>query len=127
MRWRWKPICARRWTAARSRFSTSRSCGLPTAPWRASRRLLRWRHPAKGLIAPADFIAHSEETGLIVALGRFALERAADDLAHWQRYFPLTPPLFVSVNLSRRQLRDPGFEELLSETVHKPTRSRRAR
>lgn len=81
--------------------------------------LLRWRHPTKGLIAPADFIAHSEETGLIVALGRFALERAANDLSHWQRYFPLSPPLFVSVNLSRRQLRDPGFEELLTEAVHR--------
>jgi len=75
--------------------------------------LLRWRHPVKGLIAPADFIAHSEETGLIVALGRFALERAASDLAHWQRYFPLKPPLFASVNLSRRQLKDSGFVPLL--------------
>jgi diguanylate cyclase (GGDEF)-like protein/PAS domain S-box-containing protein len=75
--------------------------------------LLRWRHPVKGLIVPGDFIAHSEETGLIVALGRFALERAATDLAHWQRYFPLKPPLFVNVNFSRRQLRDPGFESLL--------------
>jgi diguanylate cyclase (GGDEF)-like protein/PAS domain S-box-containing protein len=75
--------------------------------------LLRWRHPQKGLIAPSDFIAHSEETGLIVELGRFALERAVTDLAHWQRYFPLKPPLFVSVNFSRRQLRDAGFEPLL--------------
>ena len=81
--------------------------------------LLRWRHPTKGLIAPGDFIAHSEETGLIVALGQFALERAANDLSHWQRYFPLSPPLFASVNLSRRQLRDPGFEELLTETIRK--------
>jgi EAL domain-containing protein (putative c-di-GMP-specific phosphodiesterase class I) len=81
--------------------------------------LLRWRHPTKGLIAPGEFIAHSEETGLIVALGRFALERAASDLSHWQRYFSIAPPLFVSVNLSRRQLRDPGFEELLTEAVHK--------
>jgi diguanylate cyclase (GGDEF)-like protein/PAS domain S-box-containing protein len=75
--------------------------------------LLRWQHPVKGLISPADFIAHSEETGLIVELGRLALERAATDLAHWQRYFPLKPALFVSVNLSRRQLRDSSFEGLL--------------
>ena len=54
--------------------------------------LLRWQHPERGMIAPADFIAHSEETGLIVALGRFALEQAAADLSHWQRYFPVTPP-----------------------------------
>ncbi|MEY4966959.1 MAG: hypothetical protein RL274_2542 [Pseudomonadota bacterium] len=75
--------------------------------------LLRWQHPIKGLISPGDFIAHFEETGLIVGLGRFALERAATDLAHWQRYFPLRPPLFVSVNFSRRQLKDSGFEALL--------------
>jgi len=79
--------------------------------------LLRWRHPVKGLISPADFIAHSEETGLIVALGRFALERAASDLAHWQRYFPLSPPLFASVNLSRRQLQDTGFVPLLKSIL----------
>jgi diguanylate cyclase (GGDEF)-like protein/PAS domain S-box-containing protein len=79
--------------------------------------LLRWRHPQKGLISPADFIAHSEESGLIVALGGFALERAAGDLAHWQKYFPVTPPLFVSVNLSRRQLRDRAFETLLARVL----------
>jgi diguanylate cyclase (GGDEF)-like protein len=79
--------------------------------------LLRWRHPSKGLIAPSEFIAHSEESGLIVELGRFALERAAQDLSHWQRYFPLAPPLFASVNLSKRQLRDPGFEEVLAATM----------
>ena len=76
--------------------------------------LLRWNHPERGLIEPGDFIAHSEETGLIVTLGRHALERSAEDLAHWQKYFPVTPPLFVSVNLSRRQLRDVGFEDLFA-------------
>ena len=75
--------------------------------------LLRWQHPIKGMVSPADFIAHSEETGLIVEIGRLALERAAADLAHWQRYFPLKPPLFVSVNISRRQMKDAGFEALL--------------
>jgi len=71
--------------------------------------LLRWRHPVKGLMSPADFIPHSEETGIIVALGRLAQSRAAKDLAQWQRYFPLPEPLFVSVNLSRRQMHDPDF------------------
>jgi len=79
--------------------------------------LLRWRHPTRGLVTPDDFIAHSEETGLIVELGRFALERAAADLSHWQRFFPLKPPLFVSVNLSRRQVRDAGFEALLKSVL----------
>jgi diguanylate cyclase (GGDEF)-like protein len=76
--------------------------------------LLRWRHPTKGLIAPAEFIAHCEETGLIVSIGRSVLERSAQDLARWQKYFPLEPALFVSVNLSRRQLQDENLKEFLS-------------
>jgi len=79
--------------------------------------LLRWHHPTRGLVVPAEFIAHSEATGLIVALGRFALERAAQDLAQWQRFFPIEPALFVSVNLSRRQLNDATFEEHLGKLL----------
>jgi len=79
--------------------------------------LLRWRHPVRGLVAPVDFIAHSEETGLIVTLGRLALERAAKDLAQLQRFFPLAEALFVSVNLSRRQLFDLGLESFLAELL----------
>ena len=79
--------------------------------------LLRWRHPTKGLVEPCDFIAHSEETGLIVALGKLALERAAHDLAQWQRFFPLAEPLFASVNLSRRQFADPDFEGALQAVL----------
>ncbi len=75
--------------------------------------LLRWRHPTKGMLLPAEFIAHAEETGLIVPLGRFALERAARDLADWQRYFPLEPPLYVSVNVSRRQFRDEALQDIV--------------
>ncbi|HEY4943036.1 MAG TPA: GGDEF and EAL domain-containing protein [Rhizomicrobium sp.] len=83
--------------------------------------LLRWNHPAKGLVSPSDFIAHSEETGTIVALGRFALERAGRDVAQWQRFFPLEPPLFVSVNVSRRQLRDEDFVVFLGALLHGET------
>jgi len=71
--------------------------------------LLRWRHPDRGLLLPEEFIGHAEETGLIVSLGRFALERAARDLSEWQRYFPLDPALSVNVNVSRRQFRDGQF------------------
>jgi diguanylate cyclase (GGDEF)-like protein len=75
--------------------------------------LLRWKHPVRGLVEPSGFIDHSERTGSILELGRFALEQAAKELALWQRHFPLTPPLFVNVNLSRRQLQDDGFEPML--------------
>ena len=50
--------------------------------------LLRWHHPSKGLISPSDFIAHSEESGLIVELGRFALERAAQRSVPLATLFP---------------------------------------
>lgn len=71
--------------------------------------LLRWRHPRRGVISAAELIAHSEATGWVTKLGQFVLERAAGDLAGWQREFPADPALFVSVNVSRRQLQESGF------------------
>lgn len=68
--------------------------------------LLRWQHPTRGQLSPKDFLGLAEETGLIVAAGRFALEEAARALEGWQTYFPLARPLFVSVNVSSRQLLD---------------------
>ncbi|HSM95067.1 MAG TPA: GGDEF and EAL domain-containing protein [Rhizomicrobium sp.] len=79
--------------------------------------LLRWRHPERGLLLPDEFIGHAEETGLIVPLGRFALERAARDLSEWQRYFPIEPALRVSVNVSRRQFADAGFVSLVHSVL----------
>jgi len=66
--------------------------------------LLRWDHPRLGRLAPQSFIPLAEETGLIVNLGVFALERAAYELAAWQRALDVDPPIFTSVNVSSRQL-----------------------
>jgi diguanylate cyclase (GGDEF)-like protein len=66
--------------------------------------LLRWDHPRLGRLLPTDFIPIAEETGLIAGLGLFALEKAARELAIWQRAIDIDPPLFVSVNVSSRQL-----------------------
>ncbi len=65
--------------------------------------LLRWEHPRRGIIPPSDFIPVAEGCGLIVQLGLFAMQRAADDLAQWQKQIG-EAPLSVSVNLSSRQL-----------------------
>ena len=65
--------------------------------------LLRWDHPRRGSIPPSDFIPVAESCGLIVQLGLFAMQRAADDLAGWQKQIG-DVPLSVSVNLSSRQL-----------------------
>ena len=65
--------------------------------------LLRWEHPRRGAIPPSDFIPVAESCGLIVPLGLFVMQRAADDLHDWQREIG-DVPLSVSVNLSSRQL-----------------------
>ncbi|MGO9944064.1 MAG: EAL domain-containing protein [Rhodoblastus sp.] len=66
--------------------------------------LLRWRHPRLGRVEPAEFLPIAEETGLIVDLGLFALQRAARELAAWQKALDVQPPIFVCVNVSSRQL-----------------------
>jgi len=66
--------------------------------------LARWNHPKLGRMSPAEFITIAEETGLIVELGLFVLERTARQLSTWQRTIRQRSPLFASVNVSSRQL-----------------------
>jgi len=66
--------------------------------------LLRWDHPRLGRLSPGEFIQIAEETGVIVDLGIFALERTARELSAWQRALDVDPPIFASVNVSSRQL-----------------------
>jgi diguanylate cyclase (GGDEF)-like protein/PAS domain S-box-containing protein len=66
--------------------------------------LARWNHPKLGRMSPAEFITIAEETGLIVELGLFVLERTARQLSTWQRTLRQREPLFASVNVSSRQL-----------------------
>jgi diguanylate cyclase (GGDEF)-like protein/PAS domain S-box-containing protein len=66
--------------------------------------LARWNHPRLGRMAPGEFITIAEETGLIVQLGLFVLERTARQLSIWQRALRQRDPVFASVNVSSRQL-----------------------
>jgi diguanylate cyclase (GGDEF)-like protein/PAS domain S-box-containing protein len=76
--------------------------------------LMRWRHPQRGMLAPGDFIPLAEETGLIIPLGSYAVERAAVELRRWQQAFPMRDPVFCSVNVSARQLlRQEFFEDVI--------------
>jgi diguanylate cyclase (GGDEF)-like protein/PAS domain S-box-containing protein len=66
--------------------------------------LARWDHPKMGRLSPIEFISIAEEIGLIVDLGLFVLDRAARQLATWQRSNKVREPIFTSVNISSRQL-----------------------
>lgn len=66
--------------------------------------LVRWDHPKHGRLPPADFIPLAERSGLIIPLGLYVLDRAARQLADWQEQLGRDVPLFVSVNVSSRQL-----------------------
>ena len=66
--------------------------------------LARWNHPKLGRMSPNEFITIAEETGLIVELGLFVLERTARQLSAWQRTLRPRESLFASVNVSSRQL-----------------------
>ncbi|MFF8289418.1 aminotransferase class I/II-fold pyridoxal phosphate-dependent enzyme [Streptomyces sp. NPDC016309] len=72
--------------------------------------LIRWPR-SRGLVPPDQFITLAEETGHIMPLGAWVLERAARDVARWQKAHPRTPPLCLNVNVSARQFIDPGFVE----------------
>ena len=70
--------------------------------------LLRWRHPTRGWVSPAEFIPFSEETGLILPIGRWVLETACRQLAQWSMN-PLLVHLTVAVNVSAKQFHQADF------------------
>jgi diguanylate cyclase (GGDEF)-like protein/PAS domain S-box-containing protein len=71
--------------------------------------LVRWDHPQRGLIAPAEFLPLAEETGLIIPLGSWVLGTACHEARRLQQKYPKDPPFTISVNLSARQLQWPGI------------------
>ncbi|MBX3609530.1 MAG: EAL domain-containing protein [Hydrogenophaga sp.] len=78
--------------------------------------LLRWNHPERGLTYPSDFIPVSEETGLILPLGQWAIETACKQLAVWARR-PETANLSIAVNVSVRQFRHPDFVDTVMACI----------
>jgi EAL domain-containing protein (putative c-di-GMP-specific phosphodiesterase class I) len=71
--------------------------------------LVRWEHPARGIVQPVDFIALLEDTGLIVPVGRHVLKEACAWAALMQRECPREPQLSIAVNVSANQLQRPEF------------------
>ena len=87
--------------------------------------LVRWQHPERGLISPAEFIPAAEETGLIIPLDLWVIREACRQMHAWQHEFSDALPLMLSVNLSSKQFAHPGLidriDEILDETGIDPS------
>ncbi|MFP5317674.1 MAG: EAL domain-containing protein [Acidimicrobiia bacterium] len=87
--------------------------------------VLRWRHPVRGLLSPAEFIEVAEDSGLIVPIGAWTLRQACREGRRLQRSHPERPPFGMSVNVSTRQLQHPRLlqevEVALAESGFDPT------
>jgi EAL domain-containing protein (putative c-di-GMP-specific phosphodiesterase class I) len=90
--------------------------------------LVRWQHPVRGLRPPDDFIPMAEQTGIIMALGRWALREGCRQMQEWRATYPGAAELWLSVNLSSRQFLHPELEQeihaALAETGFPPSRLR---
>lgn len=78
--------------------------------------LIRWQHPRRGLIGPADFIPTAEDSGLIVELGYMVMEMAVSQLESWQAE-GIALPLSISINISARHFEHPDFENRIAELL----------
>ena len=90
--------------------------------------LVRWAHPERGLLAPAEFIHVAEDTGLIFPLGDWVLDQVGATVRAWEALFGPDAPVGISVNLSAKQFMQPGLsarvEAVLRRTGIRPANLR---
>ncbi len=85
---------------------------------RGAEALVRWTHPTRGPVSPAQFIPLCEESGLIINLGEWVLRAVLRQIQAWRRGGLLGPQQYISVNISPRQFRQQGFEDRLLAALH---------
>lgn len=92
-------------------FATGRLAGFES--------LIRWNHPQRGFISPADFIPIAEDNGMINPIGRWVLQESCRQLREWQTKFPACQHLTINVNLSGKQFSQPNLIDVIRETLEK--------
>ena len=90
---------------------------LSSGEVRGVEALVRWNHPTRGRISPDDFIPGAEETGTIVEIGRWVLGEACRQARRWHQGVPASRQVILNVNLSPRELREPGILEHVRRTL----------
>lgn len=91
--------------------------GLATGTLAGFEALVRWQHPERGLVPPAEFIPIAEETGLIVQLGEWVLDAACRQTREWHDLHPANKMLTVNVNLSGKQLVQSGLVQQVKDIL----------
>ena len=79
--------------------------------------LIRWQHPTRGLLNPAEFLFIAEETGLIIPIDRWVLRKVCSQMKSWQDSYPINPPLTVSVNLSGKEISKPDLVDYIQKAL----------
>ena len=81
--------------------------------------LVRWNHPVRGLVYPADFIPLAEETGLIFQIGEWILNEACSQLRSWRSQYPMHAGLRMSLNISSRQFLQSDLVQKIGQALQK--------
>src|SRR6185295_6545355 len=79
--------------------------------------LVRWQHPQRGLVSPAEFLPLAEETGLILPIDHWVLREAARQTRDWQQRFESAKDLRINVNLSTKQFSQPGLVDRVKDAL----------
>lgn len=90
-------------------LQTGKTCGFEA--------LVRWNHPTRGLVSPADFIPSLEASGLVRELGIWVLRQACEQAQVWRRTYVVDDNFEVAVNLSAQQCRDPRLVEQVAQVL----------
>ena len=91
--------------------------GLTDGTLLGAEALLRWNHPVRGAITPTTFIPVAEDTGMISAIGGWVVHESLRQLAAWRAQRLVPEDFWISINVSPRQLRDPGLPGMIAEAL----------